>query len=27
MAATSGERSIITLNEHTHLQGLGSNRG
>ena len=27
MAATSGERSIITLNEHTHLEGLGSNRG
>jgi len=27
MAASSGERSIITLNEHTHLQGLGSNRG
>ena len=25
MAASSGERSIITLNEHTHLQGLGSN--
>lgn len=27
MGASSGERSIITLNEHTHLQGLGSNRG
>jgi 2,3-bisphosphoglycerate-dependent phosphoglycerate mutase len=26
MGASSGERSIITLNEHTHLQGLGSNR-
>jgi probable phosphoglycerate mutase len=25
MAASSGERSIITLNEHTHLRGLGSN--
>ena len=25
MAASSGERSIITLNEHSHLQGLGSN--
>ena len=24
-AASSGERSIITLNEHTHLKGLGSN--
>jgi probable phosphoglycerate mutase len=27
MAASSGERSIVTLNEHTHLLGLGSNRG
>jgi len=27
MGATSGERSIITLNEHTHLKGLGSSRG
>lgn len=27
MGASSGERSIITLNEHTHLRGLGSNRG
>ena len=27
MGASSGERSIITLNEHTHLQGLGSNLG
>jgi probable phosphoglycerate mutase len=27
MAASSGERSIITINEHTHLRGLGSNRG
>ena len=27
MGASSGERSIITLNEHTHLQVLGSNRG
>jgi len=27
MAASSGERSIVTLNEHSHLQGLGSNRG
>ncbi len=26
-AASSGERSIITLNEHTHLKGLGSNLG
>ena len=26
MAASSGERSIITINEHTHLKGLGSNR-
>ncbi len=26
MAASSGERSIITINEHTHLRGLGSNR-
>ena len=26
MASTSGETSIITLNEHTHLNGLGSNR-
>lgn len=26
MASTSGESSIITLNEHTHLNGLGSNR-
>lgn len=26
MGASSGERSIITLNEHAHLQGLGSNR-
>lgn len=26
MASTSGETSIITLNEHTHLKGLGSNR-
>jgi 2,3-bisphosphoglycerate-dependent phosphoglycerate mutase len=27
MGASSGERSIITLNEFTHLQGLGSNLG
>jgi probable phosphoglycerate mutase len=27
MVASSGERSIVTLNEHSHLQGLGSNRG
>ena len=27
MAASSGERSIITINEHTHIRGLGSNRG
>lgn len=27
MVASSGERSIITINEHTHLKGLGSNRG
>lgn len=26
MGASSGERSIITINEHTHLKGLGSNR-
>ena len=26
MAASSGERSIITINEHTHLRGLGTNR-
>ncbi len=26
MGASSGERSIITLNEHSHLNGLGSNR-
>ena len=26
MGASSGERSIVTLNEHTHLKGLGSNR-
>ena len=23
--ASSGERSVVTLNEHTHLKGLGSN--
>lgn len=26
MIASSGERTIITVNEHTHLKGLGSNR-
>ena len=26
LGASSGERSIVTLNEHTHLKGLGSNR-